>query len=180
VSSGGLGVCLTMGHALPAFLSSVNDALELTVLLLPSRQHSMSGNHDLVYIAACLKWQTSCGAAVPDPSRAGVQKVWDASVESHKSEESQNQAGRCRLLAVTAPHFGDFLTPARRCSSVGTRLVDTSLCNVVSLPQCMHHTHVSVACRSTALVFMALPCRKYTGSRMGHNAVNDLIKRALT
>jgi len=54
VSSGGLGVRLSMDLALPAFLSSVNGASELTLLLLPSRLHSMSGNRDPVYIAACL------------------------------------------------------------------------------------------------------------------------------
>jgi len=87
VPSGGLGVRLSMDLALPAFLSSVNGALELTLLLLPSCLHSMSGNRDPVYTAACLEWQTRCGAAVPEPLRAGVQKVWDAVVVSQKYEE---------------------------------------------------------------------------------------------
>jgi len=54
VSSGGLGVRLSIDLALPAFLSSGNSSLELTLLLLPSRLHSMSGNRDPVYIVACL------------------------------------------------------------------------------------------------------------------------------
>jgi len=69
VSRGGLGVCLSMDLALPAFLSSVIGALELTLLLLPSRLLSMSGNRDPVYFAVCLEWQTRCCAAVPDSSR---------------------------------------------------------------------------------------------------------------
>ena len=136
VSSGGLGVRLAVDLALPAFLSSVNGASELTLRLLPSRLHTVSGNRDSVCVAACLEWQTRCDAAVPDPARAGVQKAWDAPVVSRKREEllsaAQNQAGRARLIAAAAPHSGDFLH-AVPCSSIGTRLDDTSLRIAVSL-----------------------------------------------
>ena len=74
VSSGGLGVRLTVDLALPAFLSSVNGALELTLRLIPSRLHAVSGNCDPVYVAACLEWQTRCGAAVPDPVRPAFKR----------------------------------------------------------------------------------------------------------
>jgi len=83
------------------------------MLLLPSRLHSMSGNRNPVYIADCLEWQTKCGAAVPDPSRAGAQKLWHAPAVNQKYEEvlsaAQNQAGHARLIVVAAPHSGDFL-----------------------------------------------------------------------
>src|SRR5664279_804557 len=74
MSSGGLGVRLAMDLALPAFLSSVNGASELTLKLLPNRLHAVSGNRDPVSIAVCLEWQTLCGSVVPDPARAGVQR----------------------------------------------------------------------------------------------------------
>jgi len=41
VSSGGLGVRLTVDLALPAFLSSVNGASELTMSLIPNRLHAI-------------------------------------------------------------------------------------------------------------------------------------------
>ena len=58
VSSGGLGVRLATDLALPAFLSSVNGAADLTMKLLPSRLHDVSGDRDPVCVAACLEWQT--------------------------------------------------------------------------------------------------------------------------
>ena len=151
MSSGGLGVRLAMDLALPAFLWSVNGASELTLKLLPSRLHAVSGNRDPVCIAACLEWQTRCGSVVPDPARAGVQKSWDAPIVSRKREEvlsaAQNQIGRARLIAAAAPHSGDFLH-AIPCSSVGTRLDDTSLRIAVSLrlgaTMCAPHTCVCV------------------------------------
>ena len=84
VSSGGLGIRLTVDFALPAFLSSVNGASELTLRLIPNRLHAVSGNCDPVYVAASMEWQTRCGAAVPDPVTASVQKAWDAPVVSRK------------------------------------------------------------------------------------------------
>jgi len=73
----------------------------------PSRIHSMSGNRDPVYTAACLQWQTrNSAAAVTVSSRAGFQKVWDAPVLSQTFEEvlsgAQYQAGRDRLIAVSS------------------------------------------------------------------------------
>jgi len=101
-----------MNLALPDFRSSVNGASELTLRLLRSRLHSMSGNRDPVHIAACLQWQTRCGAIVPDPSREGVQKVWDVPAVSQKDEDeaAQNQAWRVRLISVAAPHSFHFIS----------------------------------------------------------------------
>ena len=69
--------------ALPAFLSSVNGASELTLRLIPNRLPAVRcGNHNPVYVAASLEWEERCGAAVQDPVRA---------------------------IAAVAPHSGDFL-----------------------------------------------------------------------
>lgn len=185
VSSGGLGVRLAVDLALPAFLSSVNGASELTLRLLPSRLLSVSGNLDPVCAAACLEWVNRYDAAVPDPVKASVQKAWDAPIVTWKYEEvlqsAQDQAGRARLLAAAAPHSGDFLH-AVPCSSVGTRLDDTSLRIAVSLrlgaPMCAPHTCVCGQLVDSSGVH-GLVCRKSAGRHARHNAVNDLIKRAL-
>jgi hypothetical protein len=132
-----------------------------------------------------MKWQTRCAAAVPDLARAGVQKAWDAPVVSRKYEEvmsaAQNQAGRARLNAAAAPHSGDFLH-AVPCSSVGTRLDDTSLRIAVSLHLCanMCAPHTCVCGQQVdSSVVHGLACRRSAGRHVRHNAVNDLIKRAL-
>jgi hypothetical protein len=112
VSSGGLGVRLAMDLALPAFLSSVNGSAALALQLLPSRFQVSSGIQDPVYVTAFLEWQTSCHAAVPESSRAGVQKSWDEPLVNQKHEEvlsaAQSPVGRARLIAAAAPHSGDF------------------------------------------------------------------------
>ena len=94
---------------------------------------------------------------------------------------AQTQAGRARLIAAAAPHSGDFLH-AVPCSSVGTRLDDTSLRVAVSLrlgaTLCAPHKCVcGEQVDSTGT--HGLSCRKSAGRHTRHNNVNDLIKRAL-
>lgn len=94
---------------------------------------------------------------------------------------AQTQAGRARLIAAAAPHSGDFLH-AVPCSAVGTRLDDTSLRLAVALRiganMCSPH---SCICGEQVDTYgtHGLTCRKSAGRHMRHNAVNDLIKRAL-
>ena len=66
VSNGGLGVRLSVDLALPAFLSSVSGASKLTLQLLPSRLHALSGSNDPIFVTACLEWQTKYDVSIPD------------------------------------------------------------------------------------------------------------------
>jgi hypothetical protein len=148
--------------ALPAFLSSCNGASDLTLRLLPSRIHEVSGNLDPVCTAACLEWKNRYDVTEPVPVKASVQKAWDAPVVSLKREEvlssAQDQVGRSQLLAATAPHSGDFLHayPAHRLErgSMTPHFELPSLC--VLEPKFVHHTHAFVVSLSTALVCTAL------------------------
>ena len=166
-------------------LASVNGAAKLTLQLLPSRLHAVSGNLDPLCVAACFEWQSRCNTAVPESAQAGIQKAWDMPIVSRKSEQVMSaaltQVGRARLIAAAAPHSGDFLH-ALPCSAVGTRLDDTSLRIAVALrlgaPVCAPHTCVcGEPVDSSGL--HGLACRKSAGRHIRHNAVNDLIKRAL-
>jgi hypothetical protein len=122
---------------------------------------------------------------VPDISTIAVQKAWDLPLVYIKQQRllsaAQSQAGRARLIAAAAPHAGDFLH-AIPCSAVGTRMDDTSLRVVVALrlgaTMCAPHSCVcgeQVDSNGTH----GLACRKSAGRHMRHNAVNDLLKRAL-
>ena len=95
---------------------------------------------------------------------------------------AQSPVGRARLIAAAAPHSGDFLH-AVPCSAVGTRLDDTSLRIAVALrlgaTMCAPHTCVCGELVDSSGIH-GLACRKSSGRHMRHNAVNDLIKRALT
>ena len=59
-----------MDVALPAFISLVNGASELTLRLISNRLPVVSGNLDPVYVVASLEWEERCGPAVSDPVRA--------------------------------------------------------------------------------------------------------------
>lgn len=186
VSSGGLGVRLATDLALPAFLSSVAGSAELIMQLVPSRLHAVSGLQDPHYITASVEWQTRCNLAFPDETSLGVQKAWDSPLVSRKLagvlSAAQSQVGRARLLAAAAPHAGDFLN-AVPCSAVGTRLDDTSLRLAVGLRLgatiCAPHTCVCGE-QVDSSGRHGLVCRKSAGRHLRHNAVNDLIKRALS
>ena len=135
------------------------------------------------YIAACVEWQTRTNSSVPD--LIGVQKAWDTPLVAMKLEAvqsaAQTQAGRARLIAAAAPHAGDFLH-AIPCSAVGTRLDDISLRVAVALrlgaPMCAPHTCICGAHVDSSGTH-GLVCRRSAGRHIRHNAVNDLIKRAL-
>ena len=134
---------------------------------------------------ANLEWQQRSTVVVPDGPRICVQKEWDTPLVSRKLEEmisaAQTQVGRARLIAAAAPHSGDFLH-AIFCSAVGTRLDDTSFRIAVSLrlgaTMCAPHTCVCGA-EVDCFSIHGLACSKSAGRHMRHNAVNDLIKRAL-
>jgi len=180
VLSGGCGVRLSMDLALPAFLSSVNGALELTLLLLPSRLHSMSGNRYPIYIAACLEWQTRCGAAVPDPSRAGFRRYRMRRSSSWNMKRCVSCTKPSRACPTYCGCWSSFWR--RPCSSVGMRFDDTLLRIAISLRlgatmRAPHSCICGMQVDSSGV--HGLACRKSIGRHMRHNGVNDLIKRAL-
>jgi hypothetical protein len=171
-----VGIRTALDLALPAFLSSINRASELTQNLLPNRMRHSLGILDSLYITAQLEWQTRCSTAVPDATRSSDQKAWDAPLVSQKLEievmsNAQTPARRARLIAAAALHSGDFLQ-AVPCSSLGMRLDDTALYIAVSLhlgaTMCAPHTCVcgdqvdsfekhGLVCRKSAgLIFMKI------------------------
>jgi len=182
VAFGGLGVRLASDLALPAFLSSTVSSSDTVQQLLPARLRSVGGVHDASYISAVHEWQSS--AAVPPPDTL-LQKAWDLPLIRVKSEAvmnaAQNQADLARLIALSSRHAGDFLN-ALPSSAVGTRLDNTSLRIAVGLRLglnvCAPHVCVCGEQVSTSGTH-GLACRKSAGRHFRHNAVNDLIKRAL-
>jgi len=88
----------------------------------------MSGNRDPVYIAACLEMADEMQCSSTGSIEGRGSEGMGCAVVSQKYEEvlsaAQNQARHARLIAVAAPHSGDFLNVIP-CSLVGTRLGDT-------------------------------------------------------
>ena len=130
-----------------------------------------------------MEWQSRCRAAVPESESTRFQKSWDNLLVVTKHEEllsaAQTLAGHARLIAAAALHSGDFLH-AVPCSVVGTRLDDTSLRFAVALGAIMCAPHSCICGKEVdSYGTHGLVCRKSTGRQMRHNAVNDLVKRAL-
>jgi len=148
--------------------------------LLPLRMQNVDGIHDVRHISA--PRESTAGVWLPD---SGPQKTWDLPLIKVKFEavmnNAQNRADRARLIAVSSRHVGDFLN-AFPSSAVGTRLDNMSLRIAVALRLganvCAPHVCVcgeQVSADGTH----GLACRKSAGRHFRHNAINDLIKRAL-
>jgi len=185
VANGGLAVRRATDVALPAFLSSVVGSHALISQLLPQRLWNVSGTSDPTFTAAVTEWQSRANMVPVMSPFASEQKIWDTPIVSAQEAKllsaAPDQAGKARLIAASAPHSGAFLH-ARPCSSLGTRLDNSSLRIVIALrlgaPVCLSHTCV---CGATVDSFgrHGLSCRKSAGRLSRHSAVNDLIKRGL-
>jgi hypothetical protein len=169
--------------ALPVFCLQLVVQNSLVRTLPPRRLQNVSGVCEPVYCTTQDNWTavTECDF-IPDSAK---QTAWDEPLYKLKAARllsaAPSQSDKARLIAVSAPHAGDFLK-ALPCSSLGTRLDSASLGVAVAsrlgLPVSSRYTCV---CNATADDFgaHALVCRKSPGRRLRHNAVNDLIKRAL-
>lgn len=185
VASGGLGIRRATDVALPAFMSSVTCSHTLITQLLPRGLHDTSGTCDPAFKAAVLEWQSRTGSATIQPPYATAQKMWDTPLvrvqEVKVLSAALDQAGKARLTAAASPYSGAFLH-ARPCTSLGTRLDNSSLRIAIALrlgaPICLPHVCVcGAAVDNTGR--HGLSCRKSAGRLSRHSAVNDLIKRAL-
>jgi hypothetical protein len=167
--------------ALPAFLSSVTGANSLVRTLLPIRLQNVSGVCEAIYCTAQDNWTavTECDF-IPDSAK---QTARDEPVYKLKAARllsaGPSQSDKARLIAISAPHDGDFLK-ALPCSSLGARLDNASLRVAIALrlglPVSSRYTCI---CNATADDFgaHALVCR-ISSHHLRYNAVKDLIKRA--
>ena len=186
VRYGGLGIRQATELALPAFLASVSGSQELISQILPTQLHDTSGIRDNDYTIGCTKWSMLLdGVFLPEGETAAIQKSWDLPLMAMKTtsmlETATTQTSKARLIAVTAPHAGDFLE-AIPMSATGTRLDRNSLRISIALrigaPICTPHQCV---CGQMVDAYgtHGLSCLKSAGRYARHSAVNDIIKRAL-
>ena len=186
VANGGLGIRRATDVALPAYLSSVASSHALITQLLPQRVLDTSGTNDHSFTAAVVEWESRAGSALVQRPFPTDQKIWDATLvkvqEAKVLSAALDLASKARLIAAAAPHSGAFLH-ARPCSSLGTRLDNSSLRIAIALrlgaPVCLPHICIcGAAVDSTGR--HGLSCRKSAGRLSRHSAVNELIKRSLS
>jgi hypothetical protein len=184
VRNGGLGIRRVSSLAPSAFLASAAGTRDLQAKILLKCQISADSAADVVLTRWMAKYdQTS--SMCPMGVDAGKQRAWDKPCVSadvnmlHCSlSDRRNQA---RLLALSAPHSGDWLN-ALPISSCGLRLDDEAIRVAVGLRlgskicephQCPCGSNVDPEGTH------GLACRRSAGRTSRHHAINDLIWRAL-
>ena len=131
------------------------------------------------------RWSQMFEAEPLSGCAASSQRSWDAAAINHGKSalvlHNMNPIDRARLLAVSAPHAGDWLM-ALPVASCGLRLDNESIRVAVGLRLgcvlCSAHR-----CSCGAVVsdrgIHGLSCRLAVGRLARHNAINDIIHRAL-
>ena len=184
VRSGGLGVRRVSSLASSAFLASAAGTRDLQETILSKCEATADQAVDHVLD----RWTFTLGqpdVSYPVGPSASKQREWDrhqidAELERLKSSmpDAHNQA---RLLAVTAPHSGDWLH-ALPISSCGLRLDDEAVRVAVGLrlgaKLCEPH---QCPCGATVNPegTHGLACRRSAGRITRHHALNDLVWRSL-
>lgn len=183
VKWGGLGIRRTVQVAPSAYLASVSGVTNLVQAILPCRLRAMP---DALSDKAVALWRSLGGITPPPAHDSGVQKIWDLeiirSTSSRLLDEAPDDYTKARLMAVAAPHAGDWLN-APPISAVGLRFSNEALRVAVGLRLgatiCAPHT-----CRCTAPVNArgnhGLSCTKSAGRQMRHSLINNIISRALS
>ncbi|KAK8720595.1 hypothetical protein OTU49_013221 [Cherax quadricarinatus] len=187
VRLGGIGVRKSSQIALPAFLSSCIASRELVAAILPEHLRDKIGVQDQKFIDGAMIWDNLTGSETrPAPPNNYKQSHWDGPiVENIASTMLQSVSGkdRARLLAVRAPHAGDFLLAVPN-SSLGTRIDPQTIRIGVALrlaaPILAEHRCICGSEAADRFGYHGLVCRKSEGKIARHEEVNNIIKRSLT
>ena len=182
VKDGGLGVRRVTSLASSAFLASAASTLGLQELIL-SR---CSPCPDASVSTISNNWSATYNLPSLCSPLSASQKAWDRpSIDADKTSITScapDNHHRARLLAVSAPHAGDWLH-ALPISNCGLRLDDEAIRVAVGLRLginlCQPHPcpcGAQVDARGTH----GLSCRQSSGRTSRHHYLNDLVWRALT
>jgi hypothetical protein len=178
VQEGGLGVRHAVDMAVPCFLASIHSVLPLVDSLLPPHLRDCDAALD----EGLSLWK---GLAVPEVSVRGVQSEWEKPVMEMTVNtlklSAPNAQATARLLALQQPHAGDWLH-ALPSPQLGTLLDNESFRVISSLrlggSVCQpHRCHCGEEVCEKG--YHGLKCKFSRGRRSRHEAVNDIISRAL-
>lgn len=182
VSLGGLGIRSVSTLAPSAFLASAAGTRSLQDLLLTKSAQVNITDVDVNRVESI--WCSLSKSSIPTGLAAHMQKHWDKIVTGviHKEIlESAGDTNRPRILAVSAPHAGEWLK-AFPISSCGLRMNDEAVRVSVGLRLgarlCEPHTCVCGA-QVDSLGTHGLACKRGSGRIGRHNMLNDILWRAL-
>jgi len=176
VKLGGLGVRRASDIAPSAYLASYSEGRKLVASILHIPQAETLDPSILNL------WnRLSNDSPPPLGDSAFKQRNWDLPVAETTFNRLLNQGDKARLLAVSADHSSDWLH-AIPISSCGLRLEDEAIrvavglrlgCNLCLPHKCPCGTEVEDNGRH------GLSCKKSGARTLRHNALNDVIHRAL-
>lgn len=184
VRNGGLGIRRVSSLAPSAFLASAAGTLDLQAKIL-LRCNAPPDSAVTEVLAYWSERHNKAGDMVPTGVAAGKQREWDrrsvAEDTSYLQTSLPDRRNQARLLAVSAPHSGDWLH-ALPISSCGLRLDDEAVRVAVGLrlgaKLCEPHRcpcGEDVDPQGTH----GLACKRSAGRTTRHHALNDLVWRAL-
>jgi hypothetical protein len=181
VRNGGLGIRRVASLAPSAFLASAAGTRDLQDNIL----RNCLPTTDTVTDRILALWMERHNTACPAGTDAAKQKLWDkpcVDADMSRLMSSLPEArDRARLLAVSAPHSGDWLH-ALPISSCGLRLDDEAIRVAVGLRLgarlCEPH---QCPCGSKVdyTGTHGLACKRSAGRAARHHSINDMIYRAL-
>ena len=183
MKEGGLGVRRVSELALSAFLASAASTLRIQDQML--LQCNVSADQHLTAYKSI--WSTLFpNSLLPEPPLSCSQSSWDKPAITQAKQKLTDSAidvySKARLLAVTTPHSGDWLH-ARPITACNLRLDNEAVRVAVGLrlgvPLCQPH---KCQCGSMidAVGYHSLSCKKTSGRISRHQAVNDIIWRAMS
>ena len=185
VRNGGLGIRCVSSLAPSAFLASAAGTQDLQAKILLRCRASVDSELDRVLAIWSAKYN-STGIMLPVGDDAAKQRSWDLPCISADANRLMiglpDRRQQARLLAVAAPHSGDWLH-ALPISSCGLRLDDEAIRVAVGLRlgaklcephQCPCGTNVDPEGTH------GLACRRSAGRSTRHHVINDLVWRALS
>jgi hypothetical protein len=185
VKNGGLGIRRVSSLAPSAFLASAAGTLDLQARILTRCHAPIDSAVDRVLAIWSAKYNQT-GIMCPSDNDAGKQRAWDAPCISADVGRLMlslpDRRQQARLLAVSAPHSGDWLH-ALPISSCGLRLDKEAVRVAVGLrlgaKLCEPHL-----CQCGANVdpegIHGLACRRSAGRSTRHHVINDMVWHALS
>ena len=182
VGLGGLGVRSVSSLAPSAFLASAAGTRILQDLLLTKVSQADMADAEVSRIEKL--WCNLSKSTMPSGLAAHMQRNWDGVITSRQYKEiveSSTGNNLARILAVSAPHSGEWLN-AIPISSCGLRLSNDAIRVAVGLRVgarlCEPHKCVCGA-EVEALGTHGLNCKSGSRRVARHNFLNDIIWRAL-
>jgi hypothetical protein len=180
VREGGLGVRSVVSLAPSAFLASAVSTRPLQQEILPF----FFQFPDVTFDCCLARWSELTSAAPVDGPAATRQRSWDAHMvgvmRQHLMSVCCSDLDRARILAVSAPHSGDWLhaTPSANCGLfLENEELRVAVCVRIGATICVPHD-CSCGTKVDAQGLHGFSCKKGAGKHIRHSLLNDTVWRS--